>query len=91
MVSVAVSKARELGLDTVACASTGNLANSVAAHAAAAGLPAVVFIPVGLEAGKVIGTLVYGPTVVFRSRAPTTTSTASARSSPIAIPGGSST
>ncbi|HEX2480285.1 MAG TPA: pyridoxal-phosphate dependent enzyme, partial [Methylomirabilota bacterium] len=63
VVSVAVSKARELGLDTVACASTGNLANSVAAHAAAAGLPAVVFIPVGLEAGKVIGTLVYGPTV----------------------------
>jgi threonine synthase len=63
VVSVAVSKARELGLDTVACASTGNLANSVAAHAAAACLPAVVFIPVGLEAGKVIGTLVYGPTV----------------------------
>ena len=63
MVSVAVSKARELGLDTVACASTGNLANSVAAQAAAAGLRAFVFIPVGLEAGKVIGTLVYGPTV----------------------------
>jgi threonine synthase len=64
VVSVAVSKAREFGLDTVACASTGNLANSVAAHAAEAGLPAVVFIPVGLETGKVVGTLVYGPTVL---------------------------
>jgi threonine synthase len=63
VVSVAVSKARELGLDTVACASTGNLANSVAAHAAAARLPAYVFIPTGLESGKVLGTLVYGPTV----------------------------
>ena len=63
VVSVAVNKARELGLDTVACASTGNLANSVAAHAAEAGLPAFVFIPVGLEAGKVLGTLVYGPVV----------------------------
>jgi threonine synthase len=63
VVSVAVSKAREFGLDTVACASTGNLANSVAAHAAEAGLPAIVFIPVGLEVGKVIGTLVYGPIV----------------------------
>ncbi len=63
VVSVAVSKARELGLDTVACASTGNLANSVAAHAAEASLPAYVFIPTGLESGKVLGTLVYGPTV----------------------------
>ncbi len=61
VVAVAVSKARELGLDTVACASTGNLANSVAAHAAEAGLPAYVFIPTGLESGKVLGTLVYGP------------------------------
>ena len=61
VVSVAVSKARELGLDTVACASTGNLANSVAAHAAEAGLPAYVFVPTGLESGKVLGTLVYGP------------------------------
>jgi threonine synthase len=60
VVSVAVSKARELGLDTVACASTGNLANSVAAHAAEAGLPAYVFVPTGLESGKVLGTLVYG-------------------------------
>ena len=65
VVSVAVSKARELGLETMACASTGNLANSVAAHAAEAGLPAHVFIPTGLEAGKVLGTLVYGP-VVFQ-------------------------
>jgi threonine synthase len=47
----------------VACASTGNLANSVAAHAAEAGLPACVFIPTGLESGKVLGTLVYGPAV----------------------------
>jgi threonine synthase len=63
VVSVAVSKAREFGLDTVACASTGNLANSVAAHAAEAGLPAYVFIPAGLESGKVLGTLVYGAAV----------------------------
>jgi threonine synthase len=63
VVSLAVSKARELGLDTVACASTGNLANSVAAHAAEANLSAYVFIPTGLESGKVLGTLVYGPTV----------------------------
>jgi threonine synthase len=60
VVSVAVSKAREFGLDTVACASTGNLANSVGAHAAEAGLPAYVFVPTGLESGKVLGTLVYG-------------------------------
>jgi threonine synthase len=62
-VSVAISKARELGLAIVACASTGNLANSVAAHAAEAGLPAVVFIPAGLEMGKVLGTQIYGATV----------------------------
>jgi threonine synthase len=60
VVSVAISKARELGLATVACASTGNLAHSVSAHAAAAGLPAVVFIPAGLEMGKVLGTQIYG-------------------------------
>jgi threonine synthase len=64
VVAVAVAKAREFGFDTVACASTGNLANSVAAHAAAARLRAVVFIPADLEPGKVIATLVYGPTVV---------------------------
>ncbi|MGH7300810.1 MAG: threonine synthase, partial [Candidatus Rokuibacteriota bacterium] len=50
--------------DTVACASTGNLANSVAAHAAEAGLSSYIFIPVDLEPGKVIATLVYAPTLV---------------------------
>ena len=64
VVAVAVAKAREFGFDTVACASTGNLANSVAAHAAEAGLKACVFIPADLEPGKVIGTLVYAPTLV---------------------------
>jgi len=64
VVSVALSRARELGFDTVACASTGNLAHAVAAHAAAAGLRAVVFIPVGLESGKVVAAAAYGATVV---------------------------
>jgi threonine synthase len=64
VVAVAVAKAREFGFDTVACASTGNLANSVAAHAAEAGLKACVVIPTDLEQGKVIGTLVYAPTLV---------------------------
>src|SRR4026208_284361 len=52
VVSVALSRARELGFTTVACASTGNLANSVAANAAAAGLKAYVFLPADLEQGK---------------------------------------
>jgi threonine synthase len=64
VVAVAVAKAREFGFDTVACASTGNLANSVAAHAAEAGLRSYVFIPVDLEPGKVTGTLVYAPTLI---------------------------
>ncbi len=64
VVSVAVSKALEFGFDTVACASTGNLANSVAAHAAAAGLECYVFVPAGLEAAKVLGTMVYGPRMI---------------------------
>ncbi len=64
VVPVALSRAKELGFDTVGCASTGNLANSVAAHAAIAGLRAVIFIPAGLELGKVLGTLAYGPTLV---------------------------
>jgi threonine synthase len=64
VVSVALSKARELGYDTVACASTGNLANSTAANAAASGLKCFVLIPHDLEAGKVIGTSVYGARVV---------------------------
>jgi len=60
VVSVAVSKAIEFGFDTVSCASTGNLANSVAAHAAEAGLKSFIFVPDGLEAGKILGTMVYG-------------------------------
>jgi threonine synthase len=64
VVSVAISKAIEFGFDTVACASTGNLANSVSAHAAKAGLNCYVFIPDGLEQGKIIGSAIYGPTTV---------------------------
>src|SRR6187549_3108141 len=60
VVSVALSRARELGFDTVACASTGNLANSVAAQAASAGLKAYVFIPADLEHSKVVNSLIYG-------------------------------
>jgi threonine synthase len=64
VVAVALSKALELGFKTVACASTGNLANSVAAHAARAGLKSYVFVPADLEAGKIITTSVYGGNVV---------------------------
>jgi threonine synthase len=64
VVAVAASKAREFGFTTLACASTGNLANSVAAHAAHAGLDAFVFIPSDLEQGKIVGSAVYGPTLV---------------------------
>lgn len=64
VVSVALSRARELGFSTVSCASTGNLANSTAAIAAHAGLDCCVFIPADLEAGKVLGTLIYDPTVM---------------------------
>ncbi len=64
VVSVALSRARELGFTTVSCASTGNLANSTAAIAAHAGLDCCVFIPADLEAGKVIGTLIYNPTLM---------------------------
>jgi len=64
VVSVAISKAIEFGFDTVSCASTGNLANSVAAHAANAGLNCYVFIPEGLEQGKIIGSAIYGPKTV---------------------------
>src|SRR5579885_5468 len=60
VVSVALSKAREFDFKVAACASTGNLANSVAANAAAAGMESYVFIPHDLEAGKILGTLVYG-------------------------------
>ncbi|MDW8066406.1 MAG: threonine synthase [Aquificaceae bacterium] len=64
VVSVAISKAIEFGFDTVACASTGNLANSVASHAAQAGLNCFVFIPANLESQKIYGSLVFAPTVV---------------------------
>jgi len=64
VVSVALTRALELGYSTVACASTGNLANSVAAHAAAAKMQCYVFIPHDLEASKVLGNLVYRPSVV---------------------------
>jgi threonine synthase len=60
VVSVALTKAQELGFKVAACASTGNLANSVAAHAAHAGMQSVVFIPSDLEAGKVVTTAVFG-------------------------------
>ncbi|CAI8045948.1 Threonine synthase [Geodia barretti] len=64
VVAVALSKAKEFGFDTVSCASTGNLANAVAAHAAIAKLNCFIFIPADLEVGKVVASLVYGPTVV---------------------------
>jgi threonine synthase len=64
VVSVALSRAIELGFDTVACASTGNLANSVAANAASAGLRAYVFIPSDLEQGKIMNSLIYGANVI---------------------------
>jgi threonine synthase len=63
-VSVAATKAVEFGFDTLSCASTGNLACSVAAHAARAGIHSIVFIPADLERGKIIGAAVYGPTLV---------------------------
>lgn len=64
VVSVAMSKAKELGFDVVSCASTGNLANSVAAQASALGMKCYVFIPHDLEHTKIMGTQVYGAHVV---------------------------
>jgi threonine synthase len=64
VVTVAVAKARELGYEVIACASTGNLANAVAAHAAAAGLESYVFVPADLEEQKILATGVYGANVV---------------------------
>jgi threonine synthase len=64
VVAVALAKARELGFETVACASTGNLANAVAAHAAASGLDAYVFVPADLEEQKLLATGVYGTSLV---------------------------
>jgi threonine synthase len=64
VVSVAIAKAQELGFQTIACPSTGNLANAVAAHAAAAGLESYVFIPADLEEQKILATGVYGTKLV---------------------------
>ncbi len=64
VVSIAIARARQFGFTAIACASTGNLANSVAAHAAGAGMECFVFIPDDLEQGKVVGSGIYAPTVV---------------------------
>jgi len=64
VVAVALAKALELGFDTIACASTGNLANAVAAHAAAAGVESYVFVPADLEEQKLLATAVYGTNLV---------------------------
>ena len=64
VVSVAATRAKELGFDVLACASTGNLANSVAAHAARLGMDCCVFIPDTLEAGKVLGSAIFGPSIL---------------------------
>ncbi len=64
VVSVAITAARELGFNRIACASTGNLANSVAAHAARIGMDSIVFVPSDLEPAKISQTAVYGGTLV---------------------------
>ncbi len=64
VVSVAISKAREFGFTTVSCASTGNLATAVAAHAARAGLKCYIFMPENVEAGKIVGSTIYGAQVI---------------------------
>src|SRR5262245_54536984 len=64
VVSVAATRAIELGFHVLACASTGNLANSVAAHAARLGLECCVFIPDNLEAGKLLGSAIFNPTIL---------------------------
>ncbi len=64
VVAVASTRAKELGFDTLACASTGNLANAVAAYGARGGLKRYVFIPSNLEKGKVVGALVYAPNLI---------------------------
>ena len=61
---MALSKAKEFGFDTVACTSTGNLANSVSAQAAIAKLKSYIFIPANLETGKIVASLVYKPRVI---------------------------
>ena len=89
-VAIATAKALELGLDALACASTGNLAGATAAAAAAAGLPAYVFVPADLEPAKIEHALAYGATVV-PSTARTTTSTGCASRSPTSSAGAPST
>jgi threonine synthase len=64
VVSVAITAARELGFERIACASTGNLGNSVAAHAARIGMPSIVFVPADLEPAKIIQSAIYGGTLV---------------------------
>jgi threonine synthase len=64
VVSVAATRAKELGFSVLACASTGNLANSVSAHAARLGIECCVFIPNNLEAGKLLGSAIFGPTIL---------------------------
>ena len=64
VVSVAITKAREFGFTTVSCASTGNLATAVAAHAARANLKCYIFMPEGVESGKVVGSTIYGAQVI---------------------------
>jgi len=64
VVSVALTRAKEFGFEIVSCASTGNLANAVAAQAAASGLKSCVFVPDDLESGKMLGSMVYGTHVV---------------------------
>lgn len=64
VVSVAATRAKELGFSVLACASTGNLANSVSAHAARLGMQCCVFIPNNLEAGKLLGSAIFGPTIL---------------------------
>lgn len=65
VVSVAIARARQFGFTGIACASTGNLANSVAAHGAHAGMDTFVFIPDDLEEGKVVGSAIYSPALVM--------------------------
>ena len=76
--SIALARAIELGFDTVACASTGNLAGAVAAHSAYAGLPAYVFVPADLEPEKILSAGAYGA----RSSACAATTTTSTGSAP---------
>jgi len=64
VVSIAITKAREFGFTTVSCASTGNLATAVAAHAARAGLKCYIFMPEDVEAGKIVGSTIYGAQVI---------------------------